>query len=151
MNRAAERRPHRKGGLSPTMRPDWGKRRDAFNYALERRAFGRPIGQFQIIQNYLVEMAIQIETARNLIYSTVALSLMGKPNALQAQMAKIVAARASEYCAIKGMEILGGYGFTMEYDMQRHFRDYKQMVFAPITDEMAVNVIARMLGLPKSY
>ena len=125
--------------------------RDALQYAQERYAFGRPIGQFQIIQNYLVEMAIQIENARNLIYSTVALGLMGKPSILQAQMSKIVAARASEYCATKGMEIMGGYGFTMEYDMQRHFRDYKQMVFAPITDEMAINVIARMLGLPKSY
>jgi alkylation response protein AidB-like acyl-CoA dehydrogenase len=49
------------------------------------------------------------------------------------------------------MEILGGWGYAMEYDMQRHFRDYKQMVFAPITDEMAINVIARLLGLPKSY
>jgi alkylation response protein AidB-like acyl-CoA dehydrogenase len=39
----------------------------------------------------------------------------------------------------------------MDYDMQRHFRDYKQMVFAPITDEMAINVLARMIGLPKSY
>ncbi|MBW2061796.1 MAG: acyl-CoA dehydrogenase family protein [Deltaproteobacteria bacterium] len=124
---------------------------DAFKYSLEREAFGKPIGQFQIIQNYLVEMAMQIENARNMIYSTAALSLMGKPSIVQAQMSKVVAARASEYCAIKGMEILGGYGFTMEYDLQRHFRDYKQMVFAPITDEMAINVIARMLGLPKSY
>jgi acyl-CoA dehydrogenase len=125
--------------------------RDALDYALERKAFGKPIGQFQIIQNYLVEMAIQIENARNLIYGTVSLALAGKPAVMQAQMAKIVAARASEYCAIKGMEILGGYGFTMDYDMQRHFRDYKQMVFAPITDEMAINVLARMIGLPKSY
>jgi len=125
--------------------------RDALKYAQERHAFGKPIGQFQIIQNYLVEMAIQIENARNLIYGTVSRALAGYPSVMQAQMAKVVAARASEYCAIKGMEILGGYGYTMEYDMQRHFRDYKQMVFAPITDEMAINVIARMLGLPKSY
>ena len=125
--------------------------RDALAYALERKAFGKPIGQFQIIQNYLVEMAIQIENARNLIYGTVSQALAGKSSVVQAQMAKIVAARASEYCAIKGMEILGGWGYTMEYDMQRYFRDYKQMVFAPITDEMAINVIARMLGLPKSY
>jgi alkylation response protein AidB-like acyl-CoA dehydrogenase len=96
-------------------------------------------------------MAIQIENARNLIYGSVSLGLAGKSAVKQVQMAKIVAARASEYCAIKGMEILGGYGFTMEYDMQRHFRDYKQMVFAPITEEMAINVIAQMLGLPKSY
>jgi len=125
--------------------------RDALAYALERKAFGKPIGQFQIIQNYLVEMAIQIENARNLIYGTVSLALAGKSAVMQAQMAKIVAARASEYCSIKGMEILGGYGYTMDYDMQRHFRDYKQMVFAPITDEMAINVLARMIGLPKSY
>ena len=123
----------------------------ARDYALERKAFGRPIGQFQIIQSYLVEMAIQIENARNLIYGTVSRSLAGQSAVIQAQMAKVVAARASEYCAIKGMEILGGWGYAMEYDMQRHFRDYKQMVFAPITDEMAINVIARMLGLPKSY
>jgi alkylation response protein AidB-like acyl-CoA dehydrogenase len=125
--------------------------RDALNYALERKAFGKPIGQFQIIQSYLVEMAIQIENARNLIYGTVSRSLAGKSAVIQAQMAKVVAARASEYCAIQGMEIMGGWGYAMEYDMQRHFRDYKQMVFAPITDEMAINVIARMLGLPKSY
>jgi acyl-CoA dehydrogenase len=125
--------------------------RDSLGYAKERHAFGKPIGQFQIIQNYLVEMAIQIENARNLIYGTVAMGLLGKPAHIQAQMAKVVAARASEYCAIKGMEIFGGYGFTMEYDIQRHFRDYKQMVFAPITDEMALNQIAHMLGLPKSY
>jgi alkylation response protein AidB-like acyl-CoA dehydrogenase len=123
----------------------------ALEYALERKAFGKPIGQFQIIQSYLVEMAIQIENARNLIYGTVSRSLAGKSAVIQAQMAKVVAARASEYCAIKGMEILGGWGYAMEYDMQRHFRDYKQMVFAPITDEMAINVIARILGLPKSY
>lgn len=124
---------------------------DAYKYSLERIAFGKPIGQFQIIQNYLVEMAMQIENARNIIYKCVALAEMGKPNVVESQMAKVIAARASEYCAIKGMEILGGYGFTMEYDMQRHFRDYKQMVFAPITDEMAINIIARLLGLPKSY
>ncbi len=125
--------------------------KEALQYAQEREAFGKQIGQFQIIQNYLVEMAIQIENARNMIYGTVSRALAGQPSVMQAQMSKIVAARASEYCAIQGMEILGGYGYTMEYDMQRHFRDYKQMVFAPITDEMAINVIARMMGLPKSY
>jgi len=125
--------------------------KEALEYAQERHAFGKPIGQFQIIQNYLVEMAIQIENARNLIYGTVSRSLSGHSAVLQAQMAKVVAARASEYCAIKGMEILGGWGYAMEYDMQRHFRDYKQMLFAAITDEMAINVMARMMGLPKSY
>jgi alkylation response protein AidB-like acyl-CoA dehydrogenase len=125
--------------------------KDAYDYSLQREAFGKPIAAFQVIQHYLVEMAIQIENARNLIYRCHSLALMGKPSHVEAQMAKVVAARASEYCAIKGMEILGGYGFTMEYDMQRHFRDYKQMVFAPVTDEMALNTIGRLLGLPRCY
>ena len=66
-------------------------------------------------------------------------------------MAKIVAGRASEKAAILGMEILGGYGYTMEYDMQRYFRDYKQMIFSPISDEMAKNMIMQFMGLPKSW
>ena len=63
----------------------------------------------------------------------------------------VLLAGAIHVTGAMGMEILGGYGYTMDYDMQRHFRDYKQMVFAPITDEMAINVLARMIGLPKSY
>jgi alkylation response protein AidB-like acyl-CoA dehydrogenase len=66
-------------------------------------------------------------------------------------MAKIVACRASELAARHGMEIMGGYGFAMEYDMQRHFRDYKQMMFSPISDEMAKNYIAESFGLPRSF
>jgi alkylation response protein AidB-like acyl-CoA dehydrogenase len=126
-----------------------GPKNGAYGFLVGGRGGGAK--QTGIIQSYLVEMAIQIENARNLIYGTISRSLAGHSGVIQAQMAKIVAARASEYCAIKGMEILGGWGYTMEYDMQRHFRDYKQMVFAPISDEMAINVIARMLGLPKSY
>ena len=84
--------------------------KEALAYAQERQAFGKPIGQFQIIQSYLVEMAMHIENARNMIYGTVSRALAGYPSVMQAQMSKIVAGRASEYCAIQGMEILGGYG-----------------------------------------
>jgi alkylation response protein AidB-like acyl-CoA dehydrogenase len=66
-------------------------------------------------------------------------------------MAKIVACRASELAARHGMEIFGGYGYAMEFDIQRHFRDYKQMQFSPISDEMARNYIAQSFGLPRSY
>jgi alkylation response protein AidB-like acyl-CoA dehydrogenase len=132
-----------------------GVAHSAFRYALEyskqRMAFGKPIGQFQILQHYLADIAIEIENARNLIYKCAWLCDSGQRYDVEATMAKIVACRASERAALWGMEILGGYGFTMEYDMQRHFRDYKQMMFSPISDEMSKNYIAQSYGLPKSF
>jgi alkylation response protein AidB-like acyl-CoA dehydrogenase len=124
---------------------------DALQYSKERTAFGKPIGQFQILQNYLSDIAIEIENARNLIYKCAWLCDSGQRYDVEATMAKIVACRASEKAALWGMEILGGYGYTMEYDMQRHFRDYKQMMFSPISDEMSKNYIAQSFGLPRSY
>ena len=124
---------------------------DAMNYAKERNAFGGPISRFQILQHYMADIAIEIEAARNLIYKCAWLADSGKPMHLEATMAKVLAARASEKAATWGMEILGGYGYTMEYDMQRYFRDYKQMVFSPISDEMAKNMIMQFMGLPKSW
>ncbi len=125
--------------------------KDAFEYAKERQAFGGPIARFQSLQHYLADIAIEIENARNLIYKCAWLADQGKPMHIEACMAKIVAARASEKAVIWGMEILGGYGYTMEYDMQRYFRDYKQMVFSPISDEMAKNMIMQFMGYPKSW
>jgi acyl-CoA dehydrogenase len=123
----------------------------ALQYAQERQAFGKPIGQFQILQHYLADVAIEIENARNLIYKCAWLSQTGQRYDVEACMAKIVAARASELAARNGMEIMGGYGFAMEYPMQRHFRDYRQMMFSPISDEMAKNYIAESYGLPRSF
>ena len=124
---------------------------DAFEYAKQREAFGGPIARFQSLQHYLADMAIEIENARNLIYKCAWLADQGRPMHIEACMAKIVAARASEMAVIRGMEILGGYGYTMEYDMQRYFRDYKQMVFSPISDEMAKNMIMQFMGYPRSW
>ncbi len=127
----------------------------AFDYALayakERRAFGKPIGAFQILQHYLADVAIEIELARNLVYKCAWLADHGRPYQVEVAMAKVAACRASELAARYGMEILGGYGYAMEYDMQRHFRDYKQMMFSPISDEMAKNMIAESFGLPRSF
>src|SRR5271166_1826306 len=127
----------------------------AFDYALayakERRAFGKPIGAFQILQHYLADVAMEIELARNLVYKCAWLADHGRPYQVEVAMAKVAACRASELAARYGMEILGGYGYAMEYDMQRHFRDYKQMMFSPISDEMAKNMIAESFGLPRSF
>lgn len=123
----------------------------AHEYALQRYAFGKPIGQFMVLQHYFADMLIEIENATNLIYKCCWMEENGHPYEKEVLMAKLVAGRASEIAAIKGMEILGGYGFCMEYELQRHFRDYKQMIFSPISEEMAKNMLARWSGLPKSY
>ena len=150
-------------GLLGTLNPEriatsilsLGIAKSAFQYALqyakEREAFGGPIGRFQILQHYLADIAIEIENARNLIYKCAWLCDTGQRYDVEAAMAKIVACRASELAARYGMEIMGGYGVCYEFDMQRHFRDYKQMMFSPISDEMAKNYIARSFGLPRSY
>ncbi|MFI4939394.1 MAG: acyl-CoA dehydrogenase family protein [Burkholderiales bacterium] len=123
----------------------------AVQYSKDRRAFGKPIGSFQILQHYLADVALEIETARMFIYRCAWLMDAGRPFHIEALMAKIAAGRASELAARHGMEILGGYGFAMEYEMQRHFRDYRQMIFSPISDEMAKNRIAESFDLPRSY
>jgi alkylation response protein AidB-like acyl-CoA dehydrogenase len=99
----------------------------------------------------LADIAIEIENARNLIYKCAWLYDNGKPYDVEATMAKVVSCRASELAVRHGMEIMGGYGVTTEYEMQRHFRDYKQMMFSPISDEMSKNYIGQSFGLPKSY
>jgi acyl-CoA dehydrogenase len=67
-------------------------------------------------------------------------------------MAKYFASEAAFRTTDRGMRVLAGYGFAMEYHMQRYYRDIRQLIFAPITNEMGKNYIAQVgLGLPKSY
>jgi acyl-CoA dehydrogenase len=124
---------------------------DALEYAKQRHAFGKPIGQFQAIQHYLSDMATDIELVRNLIYKCAWLCDQGKPFHVEATMAKLVASEAAVRAVSNGMEILGGYSYSMEFDMQRYFRDAKNMTFAPISNEMSKNFLAQCFGLPRSY
>ena len=123
----------------------------ALEYAKQREAFGKPIGQFQAIQHYLANMATEIELARLMNYKAAWLQSNGKPCGVESTMAKLYASETAFKVASQGMQILGGYGFAMEYDMQRFFRDSKLLTVAPISNEMALNYIGQNLGLPKSY
>ena len=127
----------------------------AFDYALqyskEREAFGRPIGQFQAIQRYLAETLIDLEMARLLTYKAAWLQSQKKNCAMETAMAKYAASEAGFRAALKGMRIMAGYGYMMEYDMQRFFRDAELFLVAPITNEMALNFIGMELGLPRAY
>jgi acyl-CoA dehydrogenase len=124
---------------------------DAVSYAKERDAFGRPISQFQAIQHYLSDMYVQLELARLITYKAAWLQCLAKPCGVESTMAKLVASEAGLEIATNGMRILAGYGYMMEYDMQRYYRDAMQAVVTPITNEMSKNYIGQSLGLGRSY
>jgi alkylation response protein AidB-like acyl-CoA dehydrogenase len=129
-----------------------GALEDAVQYSKERSAFGRPIGQFQAVQHPLAESMTEIELARLMTYKASWMQDQGEDCSLPASMAKFFASEAAFRMTDRGMRVLAGYGFAMEYNMQRYYRDIRQLIFAPITNEMGKNYIAQAgLGLPKSY
>jgi acyl-CoA dehydrogenase len=124
---------------------------DMIRYASERTAFGKPIGQFQAVQHMIANAAIGLETAKLHTYRAAWLQEQGLPCGVEATMAKVVASEAAVTAADNGMQILGGYGYAMEYDMQRYWRDMRLYRIAPINNEMGRNFIAESLGLPRSF
>jgi acyl-CoA dehydrogenase len=124
----------------------------ANQYAKERIAFGRPIGQFQAVQHQLADTLMEIELARLITYKAAWKASRGLECSLEAAMSKYYASETAFRATDRGMRVMAGYGFTMEYHMQRYYRDVRQFIFAPITNEMNRNFIGQVgCGLPKSY
>lgn len=125
---------------------------DAVQYAKERSAFDKSIGAFQAIQHPLADRLTEIELARLITYKAAWMQDQGKDCSLEAAMAKLHASESAFRTTDTGMRVLAGFGFTMEYNMQRYYRDIRQLIFAPITNEMSRNFIAQVgCGLPRSY
>ncbi len=124
---------------------------DALQYAKERRAFGRPIGQMQAIQHKISWMRTKVELARLITYKAAWLQSLGRECAVEANMAKLVAANHACEVTDMGMQVLGGYCYSREYDMQRYWRDCRLHKVGPVSDEMVLNFIGERLGLPRSY
>jgi acyl-CoA dehydrogenase len=122
-----------------------------FKYVQERNAFGGPISRFQILQNYLADMYINLENSRNLTYKSAWLCDNGKPYHLEATMAKLVAAEGARHAGTFGTEIFGGYGICNEYPVSMFARDAYQIQFSPISNEMSRNMLMQFQGLPKSW
>jgi acyl-CoA dehydrogenase len=122
-----------------------------FKYVQERNAFGGPISRFQILQNYLADMYINLENARNLTYKAAWLCDHGKPYHLEATMAKLVAAEGARHAGTFGAEIFGGYGICNDYPVSMFLRDAYQLQFSPISNEMSRNMLMQFQGLPKSW
>lgn len=95
---------------------------DAFKYAMERKQFGQPIGKFQAIEHMLADMDASIEGARWLTYHAAWMKSQGLECSRECSIAKLTATEMAKKACVDGMQILGGYGFTMEFDMQRFMR-----------------------------
>ncbi len=119
----------------------------AFDYAQERRQFGKPISKFQAIQFQLADMATEIEAGRQLVYRAAWLKDQGKPFALAAAQAKLYTGLLSNRAVNAALQIHGGYGFMDEYAISRLYRDQKILEIGEGTNEVQRLVIARLLGL----
>jgi short-chain 2-methylacyl-CoA dehydrogenase len=119
----------------------------AYAYAQEREQFGKPIASFQAVQTKLVDMATEIEAARNLVWKAAWEKDQGRDFARTAAMAKLYSGELSHRAANWSLQIHGGYGFMDEYAISRLYRDQKILEIGEGTNEVQRMVIARHLGL----
>ncbi len=124
----------------------------AVGHAKERLVFGKPIGSFQVPQHWMVDAAVQLEAARVLMGLAAAIEVAGGHADSLASMAKLVASDAALEISLKGMQLMGGIGYTRASAMQRLFRDGRLWSFSPLNNEMVRNRLGEgWLGLPRSY
>jgi short/branched chain acyl-CoA dehydrogenase len=116
-------------------------------YAKEREQFGRPIAKFQAVQFRLVDMATEIEAARNLVYKAAWTKDQGRPFAKQAAIAKLYTGEMSNRVVNSALQVHGGYGYMDEFAISRLYRDQKILEIGEGTNEVQRMVIARHLGL----
>jgi acyl-CoA dehydrogenase len=124
---------------------------DAIEYMNQRRAFGKLIGEFQTLQGYVTQIATFQKQTELMLYNAAWLESQGKPCAMEAAMTKTIASDYACQAADMGISILGGMGYSAETDMQRYWRDARLLRIGPVSNEMAQNMIAHGLGLPRSF
>jgi acyl-CoA dehydrogenase len=124
----------------------------AVEHGRERKVFGAPIASHQAIQFPLAEAKAKIEAARLLNYRAAWLYDKGHPCGAEANMAKVAAVDAGIQAVYHAMQTLGGYGYAVEYDVERWWREVNLIRLAPVTHQMALAFIGEhVLGMPKSY
>jgi alkylation response protein AidB-like acyl-CoA dehydrogenase len=116
-------------------------------YAKERVQFGQTIGKFQGMQFRLAEMATELEAARHLTYHAARLSEKNLPYGKEASMAKMFASEVANRITSEASVVFGGYGYMMEYPVQRYFRDARFLLYGEGTSDIQKMIIARELGL----
>jgi alkylation response protein AidB-like acyl-CoA dehydrogenase len=122
---------------------------DVLAYVKERKQFGRPIGSFQALSHRLADLAADIEMTRLLIYDTAARvdANPGKLFPREASMCKLKATELAKRAALEGVQMMGGYGYAVEYDMERQLRTAVVTTIYGGTSEIQRDIIAKTLGL----
>jgi len=122
---------------------------DTLAYVKERKQFGRPIGSFQTISHRLADLATELECSRLLTYD-VAARVDANPDELfprEASMAKLKVTETAKKISLEGMQMMGGYGYATEYDMERHVRTTLVSTIYGGTSEIQREIIAKTMGL----
>lgn len=115
----------------------------ALAYTKDREQFGQKISSFQMTRSKLADMEMEIDAARLLLYRSAALVDRGIPNNKQSAIANLYSSETYVRAALNGMRLMGGWGYLMEFDMQRHFRDSKLAEIGGGTSEILRIVISR--------
>jgi alkylation response protein AidB-like acyl-CoA dehydrogenase len=118
----------------------------AVQYAKDRKQFGRPIGTNQAIAHMLADMQTELEAARVLMWRAAWLASQGRDALKEISMAKLFGSETYAKLANMGMQIFGAWGYNMEFDMQRHFRDARSATIGAGTSQMQRNLIASLMG-----
>jgi len=118
---------------------------DAIRYAQQRTTFGKPICEHQAIQLKLADMATKVEAARLLTRHAAAMKDRGERCDVEAGMAKLFASETCQEVSLEAMRVLGGYGYTKEFRVERYYRDAPLMIIGEGTNEIQRLVIARHL------
>jgi len=122
---------------------------DALRFISEREQFGRPVGTFQALKHRVADLATEVECARLLVYD-VATRTDADPAALlprEASMAKLKATETAKRVALEGMQMMGGYGYATEYDMEGHVRRALVTTIFGGTNEIQREIIGKTFGL----
>ncbi len=122
-----------------------GALEESARYAKERRAFGRPIADFEGIRWMLADMQTELQAARLLVHRAAFLADQGRPYGREASIAKLFASEIASRACHKAVQIHGGYGYTREFPVERYLRDAKLCEIGEGTSEVQRTVIARDL------
>jgi butyryl-CoA dehydrogenase len=127
---------------------------DLLSYVQERQQFGAPIGSFQALRHRIADLAIEIEAARALTYTTVhhIERQIGTANELvrATSMSKVKVTEIAKKVALEGVQMMGGYGYSTEFDMERHLRLSIAPTIYAGTNEIQRDIISGTLGLRPS-
>lgn len=119
----------------------------SINYAKERKQFDKPISEFQAVSHRLAEMQTMVEISQMLVYRYASRLDRGLASVRDAAILKLYACEAYKDVADMGLQVHGGYGYTNEYDLERHYRESRLGVIGAGTSDIQRNIIAKTMGL----